>query len=141
MNANFTFSQCENEMGITMADNQFDSALGTWYSSVRDKKLSDFDDGDLSIACRQELYLDHVVPAAVERLRSDPLAGKKYEGELLVALQSVPTDFWASHACLAETVRAIVEPASNQADAELRSDILNLINRLSISATQEGKQA
>ena len=126
-----TFRQIERQLSVTVSDEQPDSALGTWYQAVRDKAVSDFEIGDLCKACRQELYLDHVVPLAIQWLQEEPSAGEIYDGELLVALKGVPTEFWTRAKREAHELSVIAQRASESADEDVKSDIRQLLARLS----------
>ena len=107
------------------------SALDEWYKGVRDTPISELDDGDLSRACRQMLYLSHVVPAAVKRLLSEPLAGDMYDGELLVAMKSIPIDYWQTDRASAEVLANVVEEAKRLSeDNDIVSDADELAGRL-----------
>jgi hypothetical protein len=106
------------------------SALEDWYLSVRDKDLNGLEDGDVCIALRQRLFPDYVVPLAIERLEGDPLAGEKYDGEMIVALKSVLTSYWASQPDQSRKLKPILGSAANVADSELLSDINDLIAML-----------
>lgn len=87
------------------------SSLEDWYCQIRDTPITDFDDGDLSRACRQGLCLEHVVPIAVARLEVKPLAGAMYVGELLAAMNSVPRGYWKDDQRSSERLLNIVDRA------------------------------
>lgn len=74
-----------------------DSSLEQWYDSIRDTTLVSLSDADTSRACRQRLFPEFIVPIAIDRLRSNPLAGKKYPGELLVAVEHIPRAYWKNY--------------------------------------------
>jgi CDI immunity proteins len=93
--------------------------------------LADFGDEDLCIAVRQQLFLEHVVPVAVYRLQQNPLAGKKYDGELIVALKSVPRDYWAQQLKLRKAVKQTLDLLAHNVEPSLRSDIVDLLASLS----------
>lgn len=126
-----TFRQIERQLSVKVSNEQPDSALGAWYQAVRDKGISDFEIGDVCRACRQKLYLDHLVPVAIQWLQEDPLAGEIYDGELLVALKSVPTEFWTGRQRETHDLIAIVQAAGKIADDDVKSDIRELLARLS----------
>jgi len=94
------------------------SALDEWYGRVRDLPIQELDDGDLSRACRQRLHLDHVVPIAVRRLASEPLAGETYDGELLAAMKSVPIQYWQSNQEISQELTTAVEKVRQLTDDE-----------------------
>ena len=108
-----------------------ESILDEWYSHIRDTPISEFDDGDLSRACRQCLYLDHVVPIAVERLKTEPLAGDMYDGELLAAMKPIPTSYWKNNQRISEDLLTIVEQAKQLSDDEdIVKDVDVLVERI-----------
>jgi hypothetical protein len=130
MNNKLTFRAIEKMMGLTQSHGSPTESLEIWYESVFDKPISDFDIEDVCRACRQELYSEYVVPVAIARLQQDPLAGEKYDGELLVALTSITRDFWVSHLDLAKTVVSIVSAVDTNAYVDLDNDIRRLLERL-----------
>jgi hypothetical protein len=89
---------------------------------VRDTPLSEFADEDLCKACRQELYPKWVVPHAISRLKVNPFVGERYEGELIVALDSIPNDFWREHPSLASELRSILNDLALRETYENVSD-------------------
>ena len=70
------------------------SALKDWYISVRDVPVPDMSIFDLARACRQNLFLEAVVPISIQTLGQDVLAGELYDGELVSALMHIPDDYW-----------------------------------------------
>lgn len=109
-----------------------ESPLDEWYQGIRNIPISDFDDGDLCRACRQQLYLGHVIPVAVARLQVEPLAGDMYDGELLVAMKSVPIDYWRTDQKSAGLLVSIVQDAKRLSDDDdIVSDADELARRLS----------
>jgi hypothetical protein len=71
--------------------------LEIWYEKVRDIPLSEMEVEDLARACRQELYLEEIIPLCLEKLEEDPLAGELYDGEMVVALKGVGKEYWQQH--------------------------------------------
>ena len=71
--------------------------LPAWYRSVRSKPLYEFTIEDLCRSCRENIHLEHIVPLCLSKLAREPMAGELYDGELPVALRSVPTSYWASN--------------------------------------------
>jgi len=88
-----TFRRLEQKLGA-ITNQQPGWPLERWYEKVRDLSILEFSDGDLCIACRQDVHLTHVLPVAIDRVLSDPLAGDNYDGELLVAIASIPASRW-----------------------------------------------
>jgi len=130
MTTDLTFRAIEEQEGIVVEERHLQESLGHWYSSVRDKPIGDFDVEDLCKCCRQELYSDYIVPVAIERLRDDPLAGEKYDGELLVALKRIPSDYWDKNQQQADELSEIAKGASENEDVDLRKDIQELLDQI-----------
>ena len=118
MNDSVTFRQLESSRSDWNEVTSGDSSLDDWYRSVRDTPISELDDGDLSRACRQCLYLDHIVPLAVARLEQEPLAGDIFDGELLVAMKMIPTSFWMNDQRYSEQLLRVVNQAKELSDDE-----------------------
>ena len=95
-----------------------ESSLDEWYESVRDIPLRELDDGDLSRACRQQLFLDSIIPVALDRLRLRPLAGNIYDGELFVSLKDIPSVYWEQNRKKADLLRDIAGKVAKQSDDE-----------------------
>ncbi|MBL6707633.1 MAG: hypothetical protein ISQ06_16100 [Planctomycetaceae bacterium] len=107
------------------------SPLDEWYEAIRDTPIDELSDGNLCRACRQQLYLDAIIPIAVSRLRLDPLAGDMYDGELIASLKAVPSEFWHSSSSEAAAVRsAIAETLRENDDGDLKADIQELVARI-----------
>ena len=73
------------------------SMLENWYISVRDIKISELDVANLARACRQNVYVDHVVPFCLNELKKNSQAGFLYAGELVQALRCVRRPYWSNH--------------------------------------------
>ena len=126
MTTGITFRGIEQLSATDVRGDPVDSPLGEWYESVRDIELDNLTDEDLSVACRQQLFPNHVVPAAIRRLECNPLAGEKYDGELIAALISVPRDYWSGHPQESERLRAILDSLGDELDPETLADIAKL---------------
>jgi CDI immunity proteins len=120
MMENLSIRQIEQSLGIADTLPEPSSALEKWYASVRDKRVEDFGIRDLCIACRQNLYPEHVVPVALRKLANDPLIGHIYDGELLLSLRGVPRAYWTSHPKLAEEVKAIFNSVQGRLGEEFK---------------------
>src|SRR5579885_3320983 len=94
-----TFALLDREQGVPEppAVSKEDHSLPAWYKSIREVPLDELSIGDIGRAIRQNIHLGHVVPLALHRLLSEPLAGDMYDGELLASLKSVPREYWANH--------------------------------------------
>ncbi len=133
MTKNLTMRQIEQSLGFYKDVEELTTGLEVWYASVIDKPVADFDIRDLCIACRQEIYPEYVVPFALTALSHDPVAGHKYDGELLVALKSVPREHWKEHPEQAEQAKAIANRILKEdfdADDDLEPDARKLIARI-----------
>lgn len=73
------------------------SSLGEWYIRVRNKYLNELTDGDVARFIRQELYLEYIIPVAIEKIIIHPLAGEYRNGEILGAMCRVDISFWRSN--------------------------------------------
>jgi len=98
-------------MGIVYVPENMEYSLPQWYHRVRQKRLSELSLDDLCIACRQDVYLGSVMPLALRRLLSEPLAGYTYPGELLVAVMGIPKGYWVSHTPERNQVAFILDAA------------------------------
>ncbi|MCS7062619.1 MAG: contact-dependent growth inhibition system immunity protein [Methylacidiphilales bacterium] len=105
--------------------------LPAWYRAVRETPLEELGVEDICKACRQQIHLDHVVPLALRLLRSEPLAGEMYDGELLASLKSVPSDYWLTHAAEAAMLRSVCEKVRNNDNIpnDVRQDVAELLTR------------
>jgi hypothetical protein len=71
-----------------------DYPLTEWYNVIRNKRISELYDSDVSKFIRQGLFLKYIVPEALKRLGKDPSIGELYCGEMLTALYKVDDTFW-----------------------------------------------
>jgi hypothetical protein len=100
------------------------SALDEWYESVRDHAICDLSIADLARSCRQALFPDYLVPVAVQRLKSDPLAGALYHGELLASLRHVDREFWGRSGDLVADLAGVLQNIpTDELSAEVDADI------------------
>jgi len=96
-----TFAKLDTQSSTRGATSSEGSALETWYEQVRTIPIFKLGDEDLAKACRQLIHLAFVVPTIVERLIDNPVTGTLYDGELVIALASVPRSFWEKNpACV-----------------------------------------
>lgn len=126
-----TFRELENSKGNLRDFQQGNSLLEQWYNAVRDVPIVDLQDGDLCRACRQQLFLEYLVPVAAERLRLRPLAGDLYDGELFASLKEVPVAYWKDNPATAATIRTVVDGlACENMDERLADDIEAVISKV-----------
>ena len=126
MTKEVSFRKLENKLLLSERIVGAESPLSSWYEKVCDKPLGDLTDGDLSVACRQKLFPINVVPLVLERLRSTPLAGEMYDGELLVSLSQIPAHYWENHIHETNSLKAIISNISMCEDEDVKSAILSL---------------
>jgi len=105
------------------------SALGDWYTSVRCTPISELGVDDLSRACRQELYLEYVVPVALNVLQHDINAGHQYDGELASVLTRLAQSFWKSHVRSAIRAAMILEARQNDLDEDVQKEVQEFLAR------------
>jgi hypothetical protein len=86
---------------------------------LRTKPLRDFTVEDLRIMIGQQIGLLHLVPLALDRLRSDPLvAGGYYPGDLLASVFRVDGAFWEPRPDPEVEVRTLAESLCERLDLE-----------------------
>ena len=127
-----TFRTVAQQSGIGIEEPfHLEYPLQAWFASVYDKPLDSLSEGDLARAIRQQLFLEYVVPICLQLLSKDPLAGEYYEGELLQALQSVPSKYWLQHVHMRQLLQGIVKTVYNNTnDRELQQELNNLEAKL-----------
>jgi hypothetical protein len=131
MNNSMTFRQLETPDGGRSEPDPNNSPLDEWYCRVRDTPISEFADEDLGRACRQAIYVDHIVPIAVARLEEEPLAGDMYDGELLVAMRSIPVNYWRKDQQTSERLLKVVERVKQLSDdQDIIHDVDELVGRI-----------
>lgn len=108
----------------------FGEPLPDWYRSVRDTPLADLGIRDICIACRQGIHPEHIVPLALSRLEREPFAGHNYDGELIVAIGSVPARYWNQRTDELAQLLAIIERAM-RAECDLPREIEDTRGKLS----------
>lgn len=87
--------------GVDWGEPTYQSGLVIDCHRLRRVPLKEFTDGDLAKMIRQKFSLNYLVPVAVARLIDEPFAGYLYDGELINAVDNVPTDFWQGNPDLA----------------------------------------
>ena len=98
---------------------------------LRRKPVDALSAEDLRMLIAQRVGLDVLVPRALVRLESDPLAeGDFYPGDLLVATLKTPVDYWATHPDQLARVDAVAASVA-EPDADLAADINGLRQRTS----------
>ena len=134
-NRRLTFAMLEGEKssGELPTRSGEEYPLPAWYRAVREIPLEQLSVEDICKACRQQIHLDHVVPIALGILRSNPLAGEMYDGELIASLKSVPANYWRDRTDEGLILKRILEKAiSIEATLDdVRQDAEELLNRIS----------
>lgn len=128
MSDSITFADLEGPGGNLAKGSEW--PLEIWYEEVRNIPIADLASGDVAKAIRQNVWLEQILPRAVEILKSDPAAGDKYEGELVVALSSVPPAFWKSNTGLSRDVSAVVYASISALEEDVRQDADELLLKL-----------
>jgi hypothetical protein len=127
-----TFRSLESDADRRLIADSGNSPLESWYRRVRDTPLDKLNSGDLSRACRQQLYPTAVVPIAIAKIEKEPLAGELYDGELLVALKSVSRDYWSAHSAEAFGIASIAKSILEQVDPDTKGEISALLSALGV---------
>jgi hypothetical protein len=87
----------------------YNSSLVMTCHRLRQKPLNQFTVEDLRIMIGQQISLPILIPLAVERLESEPLAeGSHYPGDLLAMVLKVDESFWTAHSDSFERVRRVL---------------------------------
>lgn len=108
MSSSLTFSDLESQSGFCDDSTEPVSSLTKWYKSVRRLPFTEFDDRDLCVSCRQQIFVDAIFPTVVARLEENTTAGDMYEGELIVAVASLPDIFWQTHRLYVNRLRPLL---------------------------------
>lgn len=111
-----TLIQIEEMMGVSYKKEDWNSSLSDWYAKIRHKRLCELDESDVIRLIRQDMYLQYVLPVALDLLRNNLFIGTQFDGELLKVLSRVPLNFWVNHQDLKKEVNTII--VSNKARSE-----------------------
>ncbi len=106
---NVTIRDIEKLEGIEYDGYDFESSLTVWYDKVRTKKLIELIDGDIARFIRQRIFLDYIVCEALDRIKLDPLIGEMFEGEVLINLAEIESDFWENNREVSNIAKTILE--------------------------------
>jgi CDI immunity proteins len=108
-----SFASLDREKGLpglpTPAGEEY--PLPAWHRAVYNIPIDELGVEDICKACRQQIHLEHTVPRALDLLKADPLAGEMFDGELLVAMKSVPQDYWVRNEAQLEAMKSVAESA------------------------------
>lgn len=106
-------SEIERNKGITCEPYiSPDYPLTEWYNVIKNKHISELSDSDVSKFIRQGLFLNYIVPEALNRLRKDPTIGELYCGEMLTALYKVDETFWMNKEDLLKEIQNMLNALS-----------------------------
>jgi hypothetical protein len=90
----------------------FGSHLVTTIHRLRYVPLEQFTIEDLRICIGQNLFLEFLLPIAVERLQDDPFVeGDYYAGDLLNSVLRIEQPFWKKHTVFRKTASEIAKRA------------------------------
>lgn len=104
--------------GDRWGEPEYPSHLVTECHRLRKVPLREFTVENLRIMIGQNIGSRHLVPIALERLETDPLAeGDFCTGDLLCSVLSLPPEFWIEHPALRDRAVAIAERAVADPDA------------------------
>lgn len=91
---------------------------------LRTVALGSLTDNDIRLLLRQAIGVEWLVPLALNRLRTEPIAGDLYPGDLLTAVLGVESEYWDCHP--AETLSLW---HTREALEQLRTDADQLLTR------------
>lgn len=84
-NSMTTFRKLIGNINIIKEPSQL-SSLEQWFEKVMDVPIKELALEDICRAVRQQLYVQQLLPEVLKLLTEDPLAGERYDGELIAAL-------------------------------------------------------
>lgn len=112
------------------------SSLDVWYENIRDVELDKFSIADICRACRQELFLESIIPIAIKMLGDDILSGDLYDGELASVIVNVSSEKWAKLNGLNFKAKELLRDRIQEFDDDIYVEIEKFIheqrNRLSL---------
>jgi CDI immunity proteins len=105
----------------------FPSNLVKTTTQLIDKDLNDFTPEDFRILIGQEMYLDIILPMAINILYKDPLvSGDYYAGDLLKTVLSISSEFWRDNPVLKTRMNLIIK--KNKSKLLKVSEIKNIVD-------------
>lgn len=94
---------------------EYGSHLVTECHRLRKLPLGEFTPENLRIMIGQAFGLQHLLPLALEQLEENPwIAGDYFEGDLLLVVLKVPTDFWEDNPDMLGRLTEIVSILEDQ---------------------------
>jgi len=101
----------------------YPSSLVQTCHRLRQVPLDEFTPGDLRIMIGQDIGLQWLIPLALDVLEKDPLVeGTFYEGDLLVTVLQVESEFWATASPLQARLDSLLRPLEGL-DEDIREAI------------------
>lgn len=94
--SDLSLSKISSLMGIPDDEPDERIPLSIWIDNIKDYKIKELTDGDIAKLIRQEIFLDYIVPEAINRIEKNPLAGSLGDGEILESFSMVSVDIWKS---------------------------------------------
>lgn len=86
--------------------------------ALRRKPIGALTDEELRLALRQQIGLRYLIPLVLDRLNEDPFrAGDFYDGDVLVALLSLPAEIWIGQESLRRQTEEIASVAARSPQA------------------------
>lgn len=74
---------------LTPQEHDTEFPLVKWYNTLINKEIEELNMNDICRMINQNVLIDLGIEKAIEMLKLDPLAGEKYDGQLLEILFSV----------------------------------------------------
>ncbi|WP_272661027.1 contact-dependent growth inhibition system immunity protein [Providencia sp. PROV150] len=104
------------------------SPLDDWFYRVLDIPISNLSTEDICRAIRQKLFLETILPNARNILKSAPLAGEYYDGELIAAIASLSSTDIAQHIEIIKEIKKILTSLDiSELSKDLQQDVLKIM--------------
>ena len=108
--SNLTIADIEQLEGLeNRGEENPEVGLAIWYKGIRNKKLSELDDGDIAKAIRQKVFLKYLLPETINRIGKNPTLGSMYDGEVIDALAGIDEGFWMKNVDLRISYKKLTE--------------------------------
>ena len=90
-NASITMAELDRRLGYSLEPVGPEAADALrWYARMQDRPLPELSDEDITVALENDPHLPAMIPLAVTRLKTEPLAGMLYEGQLMPRWRAPP---------------------------------------------------
>ncbi|MDT7952381.1 MAG: contact-dependent growth inhibition system immunity protein [Acetobacteraceae bacterium] len=111
--------------GIVWSPPTLHSYVAGTSHALRRKPIASLTDEELRVGLEQQVGVAYLVPLAIQRLQSDPLAeARLYRGDLLQSLLDVPASFWQEHEALRLAAAGLAKAAMRMMVAEPEPDVV-----------------